>query len=380
MARKKVERNIYYDDIREKYYVNLDFGKDENGKQVKKTKTSVSIKEARLYLAEHESNKAKGNLVSPKKTTLIEWIDYYYSNILINSCEETTLYGYRNIINHIRKSKISDFELQKLKALDFQQYYTSLKECGLGNNTIRKHHNFLYTSLRIANKQDVIINNPMDKVEIPKKTQINISYYNKEEATKLLNIIKDSSLELPVNMLIFLALRRSELLGLKWENIDFENKVVSIKTARVVVDGKSFEKNTKTEKSTRTLMLTDDLEKLLIKEKQRQKEAKEFYGDLYNENGFIIVTDDGTPFKPNYLSKKFSVMIERNKLKKITLHGLRHTFATLANSMGVPLYNISRALGHSTVETTSRIYTHLLDEKHTEAINKVSELINSKID
>ena len=298
MARKKVERNISFDSSRKRYYVNLDFGKDENGKQIKATKTFEKLKEARICLGEHESNKSKGMTTSPQKTTITEWVNYYYDNILVNSCEETTLYGYRNIKKHIEKN-IGNIELQKLKPQNVQQYYMLLKEYGLSNNTIRKHHNFLMTSLKTANKQDMISTNPMDKVEAPKKSQTDINYYNKDEAAKLLEVIEKTSLKLPVNMLIFLALRRSELLGLKWENVDFKEKVVLIKEARVVVNGKSFEKKTKTVQSTRTLTLTDELVTMLLHEKERQKEAKLFYEELYTDEGFVIVTDDGRPFKPN---------------------------------------------------------------------------------
>ena len=89
--------------------------------------------------------------------------------------------------------------------------------------------------------------------------------------------------------------------------------------------------------------------------------------------GYVLTWPDGEPYRPNYLTETFSTFIRRNHLPKLTLHGLRHTFATLANYSGATIYNISRSLGHSTVATTSMIYTHLLDTTHEQTIEAVAQ-------
>ena len=129
-----------------------------------------------------------------------------------------------------------------------------------------------------------------------------------------------------VRLAIYLGLRREEICGLKWSNVDFDNKIITIKDARTMAGSKIVDKKTKNETSTRRQSADDDLLEVLKREKDKQKENREFLGDAYIDSDFVVVMEDGKPYRPNYLSELFTKFIDDNNLPKLTLHGLRHSF------------------------------------------------------
>lgn len=169
MARKRVERNISYDDVRKKFYVNLDFGFGTNGKQIKKTQTFSTITEARKALRAHEVKKDRGEVVQPRQTTVADWLRYWLENIVRPYRAETTVYGYRNMIENYLVPRLGKIQLQALTPQKIQRYYTDLlTKTTLSSNTVRKHHDLLRTALDVAVRQQMIATNPADRVEAPK--------------------------------------------------------------------------------------------------------------------------------------------------------------------------------------------------------------------
>ena len=136
-------------------------------------------------------------------------------------------------------------------------------------------------------------------------------------------------------------------------------------------------KDPKTSTSVRTLYMTEDIEDLLKREKEKQESYKQALGNGYQDSGYVFTHEDGRPVRPNYASDLFKKFIEDNNLPPLTLHGLRHSFASIANSKDIPMYDIGKALGHSSPSTTSRIYAHLLDRDHEEILKKGYRLTSS---
>jgi len=126
--------------------------------------------------------------------------------------------------------------------------------------------------------------------------------------------------------------------------------------------------------------MPDDIKDILLKIQRKQKDQKNILKNSYNNKGYVMAWGNGEPYRPNYLSDLFKKTITDNNLPPIRLHDLRHTFASLANDMNVNLYDISKALGHSQVGTTSEIYTHLFDKTHKKAINKVADAFKKEVE
>lgn len=359
----------------DKYRVCFDYGIDREGRRIRKYRTFDTKRDANRALNEHKVKMDKGTQVMPSEYAFAQWLDYWYDNIIVPQIEETTAYGYRGMIENYLKPQLGEIRLQKLTARDIQQYYTWLMgEKELSPNTVIKHHNLLTNTLNAAERQEYITKNPMRAVSPPKKRQREAKFYTPEQLGILLDRAVGTRLELPVFICAYLGLRRGELCGLRWSDVDLEHKTITIENTRTQAGKKEIEKGTKTASSTRTLYLPDTLCDMLKAAKENQQACRAEYKNAYDDNDYVVVMEDGRPFRPNYLSELFGKFLADNDLPKIVLHELRHTFASLSNQAGIPAYNIGKALGHSTPATTQKIYTHLLDQTHTQAVEGVAAI------
>lgn len=359
----------------DKYRVCFDYGIDREGRRVRKYRTFDTKRDAIRAFNEHKVKMDKGTQIMPSEYTFSQWLDYWYKDIILPQIEETTAYGYRGMIENYLKPQLGEIRLQKLTARDIQQYYTWLMgEKELSPNTVIKHHNLLTNTLNAAERQEYITKNPMRAVSPPKKRQREAKFYTPEQLGILLDKAVGTRLELPVFICAYLGLRRGELCGLRWSDVDLEHQTITIENTRTQAGKKEIEKGTKTASSTRTLYLPDTLCDMLKAAKENQQACRAEYKNAYDDNDYVVVMEDGRPFRPNYLSELFGKFLADNDLPKIVLHELRHTFASLSNQAGIPAYNIGKALGHSTPATTQKIYTHLLDQTHTQAVEGVAAI------
>ena len=372
MARKTVERNISYDDARDLYYVSMDLGRDEEGRRIKQYRTFPTLTAARAGLRDFLAHRDQERQTPRHQLTLSEWLEYWMDTIVRPNRAETTVYSYQKIIDNHLGPALGDMPLLKLTPKDIQQYYTQVqRDNSLSSNTMRRHHDLLSSSLRTAVRQDMLLVSPMDRVEPPRSKLYEADFYTPEELKRLYALLPGHRLELPVKLAGSLGLRREELCGLKWENVNFQLRVIYIREARTAFGATIIQKETKNRASVRTLYLPEDIFRLLNQERARQNAL--FRGR--EEPGHVVLDHKELPYSPNALSLAFTRFVRKNDLPRVTLHGLRHSFATIASFQGVSLFDIGKALGHSTPATTGRIYTHLIDRTHEETLMRVSDAL-----
>lgn len=377
MARKCVERCIAYDDRRQCYYVTLDSGKDLDGMRQRRWVTCPNLARARHILRSFEAKRSAERRVKPSKLTLGEWLDHWMEEVVVPNRAFTTIYGYRGMIENDISPMLGSVPLQELTPGEIQRYYAHLREDRrLAPYTIRHYHDLLGNALHLAVKQDLLARSPMEKVEPPHVPPREAKFYGAEELSALYRAVEGTWLETVVKLAGSLGLRREEICGLRWEHVDFEARRIHICEARTSAGAQVMQKETKNRSSTRTLYMTDEIREVLLRERERQRELYAFLGE--EPCGFVTVNAQGQPHSPNVVSVSFKRFLVSNRLPHITLHGLRHTFATLASAQGAPLFDIGRAMGHSTPSTTGKIYTHLQDQTHGPTLAKVEEALRGR--
>lgn len=287
--------------------------------------------------------------------------------IIRSSVEKTTFSSYTQMV----KGKIAPYfrntglTLDGIQAKHIQSFYLhELKTVSPG--TVIHYHANIHKALKYAVKMDLIPFNPADKVERPKKQRYIADYYRQEELERLLEASKDHPYSLLIQMTAFYGLRRGEVVGLKWDAIDFEQGTISVKrtVTSTIIDGKyqEFEQQSaKTKSSLRTLPLIGSFREYFMQVKEAQELNKQVCGNCYNYeyDGFVFVDELGERMRVEYLTNAFPKFLESHGLRRMRFHDLRHSCASLLLANGVPLKHIQEWLGHSDISTTANIYSHL---------------------
>ena len=237
----------------------------------------------------------------------------------------------------------------------------------LSSNTIVHHHAIIRKCLEYAFKMDIIPNNPADKVQKPKVEQYIGSYYTQTELNTLFEKSKGDPLEVVILITAFYGLRRSEVLGLKWDSFDFDNLTFTIKHTVTITNTEGNNRKleckdkTKNKSSYRSLTLLDDMAEKLLELKEKQEAFKKAFGKSYNKQylDYVFVNPQGKLIRPDYITQHFSMLLEKIGMKHIRFHDLRHSCASLLLAKGIPMKAIQEWLGHSNFSTTANLYAHL---------------------
>ena len=381
-----------------KYHAVFNY-RDKTGKRIQKWKsTGLAIrgnkkkatqKAEKMRIEFEQELKLTDNKETNNLSNDILFIDYIKSwlKIVKPTIEPNTYGSYEQMVNcritqYFSKNKI---KLEDLQPIDIQKFYTTMLNDGLSSNTVIHYHALIHKSLDYAFKMDMIKSNIADKVKKPKIEQFIGDFYNENELNTLFEKSKGDPLELIIFLAAFYGLRRSEVAGLKWDAIDFENNTITIKHTIVQVSTKGERKilgkdRTKNKSSYRTLPLVPEVAKLLKKFKQVQDNNKNLCGKNYNleYKDYICVDSVGNIINPDFITKHFKKLLEKNNLRIIRFHDLRHSCASLLLSRGISLKEIQEWLGHSNFNTTANIYAHLDTKIKQNSANVLSNILKSQ--
>ena len=292
---------------------------------------------------------------------MLEWLEKQKGKV-----EQTTYIGYEQVIKGrlYKYFKAKKIKLVDLKPKHIQDFFDLLFSEGLSGNTIKHYRANIGKALKSAVITEIIDSNPATKLEPIKVKEYTADYYTQDELLNLMEIIKTTTIELPVTIAGVYGLRREEVIGIKWNAIDFNDKTLTIKhtVGRGKIDGVTqfiFKDRSKSDSGYRTLPLFDFIADLLKEYKNKYEENKKFFGNTYvnDYNEYICLMENGELMKPGFLSQKFSEILDKNNLRHIRLHDLRHSCGTLLVRNSVPLKDIQIWLGHSNFQTTLR-YAH----------------------
>ncbi|MCL2187948.1 MAG: site-specific integrase [Defluviitaleaceae bacterium] len=292
---------------------------------------------------------------------------------------------YQRILPHIGHIKISDINRNHIIKL-----YDSMlqdgarfdgKSGGLSGKTVLHHHRLLSKIFNTAVLWEIIAASPMKMIKPPKAERKIAAFYDDEQVIALLdslNGLDESQFKYKVLVMlaIFMGARRGELMGLEWQDIDYEKRTISIsRTSQYLPKKGVFTKTPKTELSNRTITIPDSIVALLKDYEQHQIYERERLANLWNPSDRLFTTWEGKPMNPDTITDWFGKFIKRHNLPPVTFHGLRHTNVSLLIADGIDVRTIATRVGHANPTTTLNLYSHMLRKSDQIAADSIEKRI-----
>lgn len=231
---------------------------------------------------------------------------------------------------------------------------------GLSHKTVRNIHGMLHKALADAVKWGRIIRNATDAADQPRKTAVEMKVWNPDELRRFVEYTATDRLAAAWHLLVTTGMRRGEVLGLRWSDIDLEGRTLCIRQSRTSVNYSVHTDTPKTERGTRIISLDPETLAVVRSHHRRQLEERMVWGPAWQETGLVFVREDGSPIHPQRLSQWFAQVVRKAGLPHIRLHDVRHSYCTALIRAGVPVKIVSKRIGHAGPTITMTIYQHLL--------------------
>ena len=353
-----------------------------DGTRSRKTKsgTAKNETEAKKALTLARADKERGVLATPDRITVAEWLEKWLVTRGARIRRNTFL-SYEHIIKKHLAPNIGTKRLQALKPVDLHVMYETLATQGLTAKTLRNIHGVLYGALSDAMKLELIYRNVagITRPEAPAQdNNIKASQsWTASEAAQFLNVARGDSLYALFYLLLSLGLRRGEVCGLRWENIDLERRSIRIDEALVCEAGKLAISAPKTKRSRRVLRLPSDSLEVLRLHKAAQ-EQKHLENGVQPARDWLFTTRHGTAVHPDNVNRSLERLCTVAGVRQVRVHDLRHTYASLARRAGVSLEIVSEKLGHHASSFTGDVYRHTFEDEHEEAALELSQLFSER--
>lgn len=296
------------------------------------------------------------------------WVRHWLDDVAIHRVDTVTYEGYeatadRQVIPYFSTSALSLAEITTQVLQKFIDQKARMGRMdgkgGLSQASLKHIRNILNQSLKLALRDELISRNPCEGLVLPKREYREVQFFSEEQIHQLLRAIKDEPICPLIHFASMYGLRRSEVLGLQWNCIDFSANQFTVR--RAVVQHKTIteKEKTKNASSRRTLPLTPEIHALLIRLRAQECENRRLFGTDYVENDYIFKWPNGQPYLPHYVSNKFSKLLMEYGFPHIRFHDLRHSCASMLIANGFTLKDVQDWLGHANISMTADIYGHL---------------------
>ncbi|CEG31417.1 site-specific integrase [Peribacillus simplex] len=357
------------------WYYAIDMGKDSSGKrQIKKKRGFKTEKEAKNALAALMTDINKGNYVEPSKLSYSVYIDDWLKDKKI-SVKKSTHESYKALIEKHIIPALGDTKLSDITSRQIQSFIRDLfltEE--LSDESIQKIYMIVKNSLNSAVKFELLAKNVCEKVERPKVQKKEMKVWDVEEIQHFLKVAEGDHSYMLFHLAVTTGMRMSEILGLRWKNVDLDNGVIYVKE-QLERYSHNFT-NVKTKASNRNISISETTVQALRKQRKMILQEKLMSSsEEYKDLNLVCPTSVGTPYLPSNLSKIFKRLTKTSGNKPIRFHDLRHSFATMLLSQSVNPKIVSEILGHSSSKITLDVYTHILPNMQKDTAKQLGNML-----
>ena len=332
-------------------------------------------KEATEKMREAQDHNRQGIPVPDRAWKLADWLDYWLENVVDPNRRPATYRLYEMTVRLHLKPGLGSSPLNRLSASRVQAFFNSQLSAGRSVRTVQVMKTVLSSALSRAMREELVARNVARLAELPTWERKPITPWSAVEARAFLDAAKKDPLYPAFMLLLLYGLRRGEVLGLRWRDVDEEDGEIRIRQQVQRSKGELRFYPVKTAAGRRDLPLLPIAQSMLDLRRQAQAADRQELGRAWQDNGLIFTTKTGRPVEPRNLVRSFHRICARDKLRDIKVHHPRHTTATLLKNLGVPARDAQIILGHSRLAITLEIYTHEDRLAQRQALGRISEAL-----
>jgi integrase len=359
----------------------VDIGRDsKTGKRKQKSKGGFRTKKEadsslRKVLLEVEEDR----YLEPSKEIFSTFFEKWFFKHYANRVSITTYNSKKYVVNkHLIEDNIFNNKvISKITTKDIDDFYDIKLDEGLGPAYIRIMHNLLRQSFEQAKLWNMINSNPVINASPPPIKDCDIDTWTKDEVSRFLKCIRSESIYIAFVIAIYTGLRRGEVLGLKWADIDFKTQVINIRRSLACTDNGLILKEVKTKSSRRQISISPLVINELLAHKEQQDSLKKRLGLIFNDEDLVVTDELGGRKDPRNLLRQMERLIKKAGVKRISFHGIRHTHATLMLTNGENIKVVADRLGHSRASTTLNFYAHSIPAMDANAAISFENFLNN---
>jgi integrase len=336
-----------------------------SGKRLQVRRTGFSAKrEAQRECAAAVQGIANGAIrAGGSELTVGAWLTEWLDRRERDGLRDSTVAAYRRYVRRDLVPALGHLRLRDLRRHDVDRLLQELGKDGRGVTTIRLVHAVLSSSLSAALQLELVQQNVASNVALPRRDAKKVRVWQPQEVSRFLELAESHRLGALFDLVVRTGLRRGEVAGLKWQDIDLEAGRITVRRQRVQVDTVVVTNEAKTEHGQDRRVTLDKVAlQRILGWKVEQDREREIWENQYHDDGWVFTYEDGRPLSPYYISQSFRTLVDRAELPHLTFHGLRHEHASLLLAAGMPITAVSKRLGHASSAITSDLYSHLLDD------------------
>jgi integrase len=282
----------------------------------------------------------------------------------------TTYVNYRRVLDLYLIPTLGRLQIQKLTVRHLQMFYSDLSKT-LKSGRVRYIHSILHNALEHAVKEGLVARNVSQHVQLPRREKPELHVLTLEQASQLIEAARKERFKVLLTLAVTTGMRQGELLGLKWQDIDWEKRQIQVRRSIARMKGQSIiEIEPKTAGSRRKIALPSFVLDLLQEHRVRQQEIRQKAGDAWRNLDLVFCAWHGGYIYPSFLGHVFRKILAEAGLPHVRFHDLRHSAVTILLEMGVPAHVVQEIAGHSNISTTLGIYGHVLPGQQEKAVNK----------